>query len=684
MIVLPKVETKQQHILLRGGVDQSTPPLEASAGSLRDSVNFDVNVLGGYQRIDGYEKWDGTQLCNTFGFYTVVATIVGAVDEGRTIVGATSGATGVVIGNDLTEGYIYFTRPTGTFQVGEPINILGSTVATVLSEPYQRIDRADAMAASLMAKAATVSRAYVQTVPGAGSILGLQYYGGALYAFRNNVGATSMDVYKSTLSGWSLVSMGTKLEFTAGTGSLTDGAVITQGGVTATIARVVIRSGSLGSSTAAGTLIISTPAGGDFAAGAATVPAGGFTASGVQTAITHAPSGRVRARLFNFGSGQKMYFCSGVDYAYEFDGTVFAPIVTGMTVDKPSHINLHKNHLFLGFGPSLQHSSISNPYVWSAVTGAAELNMGENITNLLSQPSDAQSGGAMVISTRNSMFVLYGSSSADWKLVTFQRDSGSLAHTMQSIAGDTYFYDDRGITNLTMAQEFGNFRAVSISECVRNWLVTRKSYAIDSCVVKEKNQLRLFFGGGTGMHITFMGPKPSGFMPMQYAHNIVASHSAEFETGVEAVFYGDDSGNVYLVDTGPSFAGSQITAYFKTQYNHSGAPRLRKRFRKVTFECGGAGYADFQLGAELGYGTFNVAPQALALTDVSFTGGRWDDPAGYWDSGVWDGKVLLPVEVPLDGTEENISIIVYQSSATYLGLNFQSALLQYTPRRGMR
>ena len=132
------------------------------------------------------------------------------------------------------------------------------------------------------------------------------------------------------------------------------------------------------------------------------------------------------------------------------------------------------------------------------------------------------------------------------------------------------------------------------------------------------------------------------------------------------------------------FAGSQITAYFKTQYNHSGAPRLRKRFRKVTFECGGAGYADFQLGAELGYGTFNVAPQALALTDVSFTGGRWDDPAGYWDSGVWDGKVLLPVEVPLDGTEENISIIVYQSSATYLGLNFQSALLQYTPRRGMR
>jgi hypothetical protein len=514
--------------------------------------------------------------------------------------------------------------------------------------------------------------------------LGLQYYSGALYAFRNNAGASAMDVYKSTLSGWSLVSMGTKLEFTSGSGNLIDGAVVTQGGVTATIARVVIRSGSLGSSTAAGTLIISTPSGGNFAAGAATVSGGALTASGVQTTISHAPSGRFRARLFNFGSGEKMYFCSGVDYAYEFNGTVFVPIVSGMVVDKPSFLSLHKNHLFLAFGQSLQHSSISNPYVWSAITGAAELNMGEAITNLLPQPSDAQSGGAMVISTRNSMFVLYGSSSADWRLVTFQRDSGALAHTMQSIAGDTYFYDDRGIANLTMVQEFGNFRAVSISEGVRNWLTTRKSYATDSCVVKEKNQLRLFFGGGTGMHITFMGSKPSGFMPMQYGHNIVASHSTEFESGAEAVFYGDDAGNVYFVDTGPSFAGSLITAYFKTQYNHCGTPRTRKRFRKVTFECGGVGYADFKLGSELGYGTFNVTPQALALTDVSFTGGRWDDPAGFWDSSVWDGRVLLPVEVPLDGTEENISIIVYQSSATYLGLNFQSALLQYTPRRGMR
>lgn len=684
MIQFPQVQNQQQLIPLRGGVDQSTPPLEASAGSLRDSVNFDVNTLGGYQRIDGYEKWDGTQLCNTFGFYTLPSSIVGTVNEGATITGVTSGATGIVVGTNLSLGYIYYTRNVGAFQVGEEVSILGTVVAVALLEPYQRIDRADAEGSALMAKAATVNRAYVQTVPGTGSILGLNYYNGSLYAFRNAVGGATMGIYKSTPSGWASVPMGIQVEFTAASGNLFDGMVLTKGGVTATISRVVIRSGTLGASTAAGTLIISTPAGGNFSAGAATVPGGTLTLSGVQTAITHAPSGRVRAVNSNFGSGLKMYFCSGIDYAYEFDGAVFVPIKSGMATDRPAFLQVHKNHLFLAFDNSLQHSSIGNPYVWSAVTGAAELNMGETITNLLPQPSDAQSGGAMVVSTRNSMFVLYGTSSADWKLVTFQRDAGSLAHTMQSIAGNTYFYDDRGVTNLTMVQEFGNFRADSISERVRNWLVARKSIVIDSCVIKEKNQLRLFFGGGTGMHITFDGQKLTGLMPIQYAHNVVATHSTELADGTEAVYYGDDAGNVYLADTGPSFAGQRITAYFKMHFNHCGSPRLKKRFRKIIFECGGAGYADFSAGSELGYGSFDVGTQALALVDVSFAGGRWDDPSMVWDSGVWDGKILLPVEVPLDGTEENISITVYQSSDTYMGLNFQSALLTFTPRRAMR
>jgi hypothetical protein len=678
-------QVKQKHVPLRGGVDQSTPALEATPGSLLDSINFDVNVLGGYRGLDGYEKWDGQQLCNSHGFWTAYIASSGGINPGVIITGGTSGATGTVIGLGAT-GETYYAMETGTFSVGESISVLGVPVGSMTTAPFLRLDRADDNGASMMALSSTLYRASIQTVPGSGKIRGLQYYLGNLYAWRNNAGGTGCDIYKSSVVGWALVSLGNQISFTAGSGILVDGATLTQGAVTATIRRVVIESGSLGSSTAAGRLMITTPSGGAFTAGAATASGGGaLTLSGASSAISHAANGRIRSELANFGAGSRMYFCSGVDYAFEFDGTVFVPIHSGMVVDKPGFIAVHKNHLFLAFDNSLQFSGIANPYTFSPLLGAGELNMGETITNLLPQPSDAQSGGAMVVSTRNSISVLYGSSAADFNLIPFQRTVGSIAHTIQNIAGDTYMLDDRGITNLTMVKEFGNFNASTISTYVRDWLLARKANTIDSCIVKEKNQYRVFFAGGTAMHITFANRAVSGMMPVQYADSICITHSTEKIDGTESVFYGDESGNVYIADSGPSFAGKNITRFFKQHFNHFDSPRVIKRFYKVTFDVGGAGFSLFQVGAELGYGNPDIGTQVLSNVDAQFAGTRWDDPAVVWDgSDVWDGRILLPVEVSLEGSEENISITVYQSSDKYLGLNFQAELIAYTTLRMKR
>ena len=151
--------------------------------------------------------------------------------------------------------------------------------------------------------------------------------------------------------------------------------------------------------------------------------------------------------------------------------------------------------------------------------------------------------------------------------------------------------------------------------------------------------------------------------------------------GSDATFYGDDSGNVYMADEGPSFAGEIITAYFKMHYDHCQSPRITKRFRKVTFEVKGSGYTDFSVGAELGYGDFDISTDPIEVVDAQFAGSRWDDPSQFWDTGVWDGRVLLPVSVGLNGTGENIALTVYQSSNKYESLNFQGAILQYTTRR---
>lgn len=681
-IQMPKPPSVQ-FIDYQGGLDLESPPLEAAPGDLQDSVNFDIGTTGGYNRIQGYELYDGTQLAIEYGFYSVSMTFdTPNVVLNRPVTCLATGATGTVIHFDST--YLYYVMPSGTFRPGDQLSIDGVIIGNALEEPYQRKDRSTYTGALCMKLSADIYRAAIGVVPGNGPIRGLSYLNGVLYAFRNTADSSACAIYKASGTGWQLVTLPDQIAFTGGSGNLVEGTTLTKGAVSALIKRVVVESGSLAGGTAAGKLIIGTVTGGTFSAGAATAPGATLTLSGAKTAVTLNPNGRFRFQLYNFGAGLRMYGAYGTGQAFEFDGTVLVPIKTGMTVDTPSHIATHKNHLFLSFDNSLQHSGIGNPYVWSAVLGAAELNMGEKITNLLPQPSDSGSGGAMAVSTRNSLYVLYGTSSANWNLVTLQKDVGSFAHTMQQIAATSFFLDDRGVSSLNSVKEFGNFASATVSRKVRSWLMERKTDALDSCVVKEKNQMRLFFAGGIGMHITFDGVNPTGFMPVQYGHSVCIALSTELADGTDATFYGDDSGRVFLADKGPSFAGTIITAFFKTHYNHCKSPRVIKRFRKITFEVKGAGYSAFAVGSELGYGTYDLAANPIDTAAVEFAGPRWDNPGSTWDSGVWDGRVLLPVEVPIEGSAENLSVTVYQSSDKYESLQFQGALLQYQPRRIQR
>jgi hypothetical protein len=190
-------------------------------------------------------------------------------------------------------------------------------------------------------------------------------------------------MYKSSASGWTLCSLGERLGFNTGTAAFIEGETITQGGVTAVVRRVVVKTGSWAGGDAAGFFVITGRAGGHFAAGACTGSvAGGATATGQETANAFAvPSGRFEFINYNFfgtTGTHRMYGCDGKNKAFEWDGTYFTPIETGMAADTPKHISAHRNHLFLAFAKgSIQHSSIGDPYTWSAVTGAAELGMGK-------------------------------------------------------------------------------------------------------------------------------------------------------------------------------------------------------------------------------------------------------------------------------------------------------------------
>lgn len=133
--------TKVQPVILKGGLNLASSVLEVQPGQCLQLFNYEVNTLGRYQRIMGYERFDGRP------------------------------APSAVLAKDLP---------------GAPFADDETEFAAVLAERATR-------------------RAAIQQVPGSGRILGIFSFGGAVYAFRNNADGTAANLYKSSPTGWGLV-----------------------------------------------------------------------------------------------------------------------------------------------------------------------------------------------------------------------------------------------------------------------------------------------------------------------------------------------------------------------------------------------------------------------------------------------------------------------------------------------
>lgn len=682
---LPIPATVERFWEFSGGLDQTSPSITMPAGRLRSSSNVEVGTNGSYQTVAGYERYDGRSKPSDAVYHIIDATITGSYAIGDTLTGLTSEATGVIIA--ATSTYFVLTKVVGTYQSGESLQIAAVTIATATSANQQGAASTSRLNATYRNLAADSYRADIAAVPGSGSVLGVWKYAGNTYAIRNNAGATAAVLHKNTTSGWASVNLGRELAFTSGgvteivTGNTITGAT---SGATARIGTVVKTSGTWAGGDAAGFFYFVSQTGTfqaeDLNVGASLNLA---TIADNSSAVSLTPSGRYEFENYNFGgsaSTTKMFAASGVHKAFQFDGTNFAYITTGMATDTPVHLVAHKLHLFLSFGASVQHSGIGNPLAWTIILGAGEIGIGDTVTNFLKAPGGTTSG-ALVIQARNRIEILYGNDSSDWNKVTLNPDAGGLAYTAQWI-GQGVYLDDRGLSTLATSQNFGNFAENDIADQVRPYLNGLRQSAIASCVVRTKNQYRLFSTGGDALYVTFKGGKPSGLMPVTLADPVTCVCSLEGASGEEEIFFGSSDGFVYQMDIGTSQDGDAISWTAELAYNHFGGPRQLKTFRKAVVEVSGNGYAEFSVAYNVGYGTTDL-PQGVSndmVTNLSAT--QWDSFT--WDRFFWDGRTLIPGESDLDGTAENISLMFSGSSDEYDPITLNGAIVSFTQRRALR
>lgn len=677
---LPKVN--YDLINLNGGLDQVTPTLSLPPGFARRAANFECSINGGYTRIAGYERYDGHANPSDANYNVLICALTGTVAVGNTVTGVTSTATGKVIARSGTK--VVITRETGTFVTGETIQVSATNVGTITL--VQGMDVDGLTDATYKGLAADEYRTSILVVPGSGSVLGVAYFNNTVYAWRNNVGATAANIYKSTASGWVQVALGFEIKFDGGSVEVFDGQTINglTSGASAVVSRVVLESGAWSTSNAAGRFILSTVVGTFVDNETIRVSTTNVAvADGTSSAITLLPSGRVETMIGNFGGGvinTKIYGCDGKNRGFEFDGTVYVPIKTGMAVDVPTRVAVHKNHLFFAFSESLQFSGIGEPYKWTPLLGAGEIALNGVITNLLILPGN-QTTGALGVYTRNDTNILYGTSSETFQLSTFNSGTGGLPFTAQNM-DQAYVLDDRGVMNMNTSLNYGNFESNALTLRIRPFIQARRNLASASVLNREKGQYRIFFSDGTGIYMTFNGSKVLGIMPVQFPNAPTCCVEGETPDGYSTSFFGSTNGYVYRLDAGTSFDGAVIPANINLVYNSIKSPRILKRFRKASVELTGDSYAEIAFGYDLGYRSVELEQASAALYTNDLRSSYWDEMT--WDNFVWDGRDISPSEIELMGTAENLAIQLSSVSAIIKPFTVNSVIVHYSMRRGIR
>jgi hypothetical protein len=686
---MPAPQVQYDLIYLKGGLDLITPTLAIPAGVARNALNFEASITGGYTRISGYERFDGRTAPSSalFSGINVNFNSGKTIEVGNTITGVTSGATGVVIAINTvsTSRDIYYTKASGTFIDGETINVSGNPKATINAlGPVGTITlRQQAQYLNL---AANVYRNDIGAVPGSGPIRGVVELNKILYAWRNNASNTAMDIYKASASGWVNVPLGYEMGFNTGTGEIFEGDTVIGASLSASgvVKRVVLETGSWGAGTAAGRLIFATVTG-TFSATEFLKVSGANKAKVVaaQTAITLAPDGRVETAVGNFGGGSaatRVYGCDGKNKGFEFDGTVYVPIKTGMTTDTPNHVSIHKQFLFFSFGASVQFSGIGTPYSWQPLVGAGEIVMPEPVTCFVIQPGD-QTTGALAIYSDNYSFILYGTDATSFNLASYNTGAGAKAYSGQNLAS-TYTFDNRGVISLQATLSYGNFDTAAVTLNIRPFTVARRNLVTASALNREKSQYRIFFSDGYGLYITIANGQMLGAMPVYFPDSVTCTCEATDSFTTESMFFGSTDGYVYALDVGTSFDGDDIGAVLELNYNSENTPRIRKRYRRGSFEITGDGFAEFDFAYYLGYSSDDIGQSTGILYSNSFSGSYWD--GAYWDSFIWDGRILAPTDVEIKGTAENILIQISSTASYFAPFTINSLILHYTTRRGLR
>lgn len=569
----------------------------------------------------------------------------------------------------------------GSFGVGDVVYPVGFPTLTItlsyvgeLEDYLQDFDTPQGV--NYLAQEAR--RDAIGVVPGSGPVRGVWDFRDVRYAFRDNNAGTQGIMYRSTGTGWQQVALGFNLMWTDRPNTVTDLGLIrgdTITGATSGATAVVGHVGYIDPEHKTG-FISYVSATGAFQAGEnLTVNSIVVGVAGAVSANTLAPGGLYRFFNHNFAAGldqYAMYGVNGTGRGFVFDGTNFSFIRTGVPddMDKPFEVKVHYDHLFYAYAHgSLQHSVVGNPLDWSGGTGALELGVGAEITDLILTPK------SLIICTEKDIQVLLGTSLDDWTkdLVTSHTGVRKFTGAYQSQA---FVVARPGLIAIDRVDSFGNFADAVISDRIRDLITQQYNQWGPAMGDKTKSQYRMYGNDGLNLVFTIYQGELKGIMPFRYDRTVrnVANPQGR-------IFFTSDDGYVYESDVGVNNDGEERVLYLRTSYANQGDPDTRKRFRRAAVSITGEVFRDITVSFTFSKGKADT-PNSYISDNISGAGGRW--AFNEWDRVYWDGPDVEELRKDMDGVGSDVSMIIYQSTRAATQYILEDVSFEYDIRRKNR
>jgi hypothetical protein len=547
---------------VKGGLVTNISPLQQgilSPGSARSLVNFEPSIEGGYRRIQGYNKYD----------QAFVPVYGDPVVQG-------GGQTGTTL--NLANAFVA-PEPGDTFTIAGVIGTYVVDAATLnATNKTVSITLTEALASSPADKAAVTFSNRNELIKA------MLYFQQKAIAYRGG------SLWSSDGNGWTKISKPNYGTVLVNGGSQTGTSLIVDGlsgtprqGDTFTINGVAkvytIVSGV--TVTSGGATLTIEPALASSPANNATIT---FLSSDRSLATKH------RFVRYNFLDGSKIIGVDGTNRPFRYDGTTFAVYDPAPDdIVAASHVTDFKNHIFFAKGNTLTFTAPYSDTNFSIADGAGTITVPHTVTGLIVFREQ------LIIFSTNTIHRLVGNTVSDFQLQPISQDIGCVRpDTVQEVGGDVAFLGPDGVRLLSATDRIGDFGLAVASRPIQSEVtaLVRDNPDFASCVVRSKSQYRLFGYAPSRSRVSSGGVLATQFADqtaqgmawaeikgmMVYVADSIYSNLDQREI----ILFANRDGFVYRMESGNSFSGESILAYFYTPFLSITDPKVRKTFYRLT------------------------------------------------------------------------------------------------------